>query len=350
MGGSWGPLAEFLVVELSALFQACKGGRGVTSACESRKGSQCPPLGAQDGCSTMPAPGAPIGAAFLPGNIHRERSSYCGPTLLLMCLPIMVTCLSGRPKLLHNIPLIVIADLFRLFPYLTLGLSLGSELWVWASAPNPHLHWQEEYLRLGSQCGDVNLLCRLFLTVCCFLLLGLEALPLSGWISPLVRSLPKVQNISSFMVLSQQKRSHSNYFFLFPSWLCGSFLSFWKFHVFCQCSVCVLYESFLTCGCISIVFSMFLWKEVNSASYSSAILISSQVLLTFFSPLHSLSHCLNENLFGCSLFHLKKGIGLIWQTRLAPSWSFLMLLSLSWLQLLIFCFDICFYFYYFSNI
>lgn len=90
----------------------------------------------------MPAPGAPIGAALLPGNIHRKRSSYGGPTLLLTCLPIMVACLSGRPKLLHNIPLVFIADLFRLFPYLTLGLCLGLSFGVWASAPNPHLHWQ----------------------------------------------------------------------------------------------------------------------------------------------------------------------------------------------------------------
>lgn len=98
---------------------------GVTSACESLERKPVPSSGAQDGCSTMPAPGAPIGAAFLAWEHSQERSSYCGPTLLLMCLPIMVTCLSGRPKLLHNIPLIVIADLFRLFPYLTLGLSLG---------------------------------------------------------------------------------------------------------------------------------------------------------------------------------------------------------------------------------
>lgn len=98
-----------------------------------------------------------------------------------------------------------------------------------------------------------------------------------------------------------------------------------------------------TCGCISIVFSVFLWKEVNSASYSSAILISFSGTFNIFFPLHSLSHCLNKNSFGCSLFHLKKGIGLIWQTRLAPSWSFLMLLSLSSITVAYFCFDICFY-------
>ena len=89
----------------------------------------------------------------------------------------------------------------------------------------------------------------------------------------------------------------------------------------------VFYMNHFTCGCISIVFSMFLWKEVNSASYSSAILLRSQdswevgqcgVHLYVFISVRWVSNVptfisdfSNLNLYSSFLFSLPNGI-IIW--------------------------------------
>lgn len=125
MGGSWGPLAEFLAVGAVCTLPGLQGRRELTSACESRKGSQCPPLEPRMAVAIHASPWSSHWCCLLAWKHSQGKKFLWWSHLLLMCLPIMVTCLSGRPKLLHNIPLIVIADLFRLFPYLILGLSLG---------------------------------------------------------------------------------------------------------------------------------------------------------------------------------------------------------------------------------
>ena len=142
MGGSWGSLAEFLGVGAVCILPGLQGRRELTSACGSRRGNQCPPLEPRIAVEIHASPWSsfwccPVAWERCP--VARGRSSYASSTLLFMCLPIMVVCLSGRPKL-HNIPLVVIADLVGLFPYLSLGLSLGLSSGVCTSAPNPHLH------------------------------------------------------------------------------------------------------------------------------------------------------------------------------------------------------------------
>lgn len=272
---------------------------------------------------------------------HSQGKKFlsCGPTLLLMCLPIMVTCLSGRPKLLHNIPLIVIADLFRLFPYLTLPfLGLSSGVWSFSTQSPPPL------TRGVSQVGITVWWCQPSMQV---ILNSLLLSPLRPWSSS---SYPGwsphwweafLQGTGIFLPSwfspSRKGPILIIFFFFLPDYVEVSYLfeSLMSSVMLSMCSIWII----SLCGCISIVFSMFLWKGGTLLPTPPAILISFSGTFNFF--LHSLSHCLNENLFGCSLFHLKKGIGLIWQTRLAPLKLSHALISL--ITVAYFCFDICFY-------
>ena len=89
------------------------------------KRSPVPVSGSQNGGSHLCLPpGAPVGSVLLPGSTHRERSSFGGPTPLLMHLPIMVPCLSGGPRLLSTPSVATAQPLQAVSAHLTLVYSL----------------------------------------------------------------------------------------------------------------------------------------------------------------------------------------------------------------------------------
>ena len=110
-------------------------------------------------------------------------------------------------------------------------------------------------------------------TCCCSLLLGSETPLPSRLISPPVERFSRVQEPFLLHSSLPGAQTLSPFFlFLFPFVLPNYmevFLSFWMPEVFCQHSVAVLCKSVPLVD----VFSMFLWENVNSTSYSSAILI-----------------------------------------------------------------------------
>ena len=70
-----------------------------------------------------------------------ERSSYCGPTLVLACFPTMIPYLSGRPRLLPGLPQVWCTTPYppqALFTQPQSSLQ-GVTPEAWASVPSPHL-------------------------------------------------------------------------------------------------------------------------------------------------------------------------------------------------------------------
>ena len=98
----------------------------------------------------VPASGAPVGSFLLPGSAHRERSSYGGPSLLLVCLPIMVPCLSGSPRLLPSTPSVAVARPLQAVSAPNPGPLSGTELRSLSFNTQCPTSLTEEYLRLES--------------------------------------------------------------------------------------------------------------------------------------------------------------------------------------------------------
>ena len=149
VGKSWGLLADFLVLGAVCALPGQQGW-GLASAHGSRSGSQCPPLEPKMMAVTCPTPGAPIHGVLLPGTTHRERSSYGGPTPLLMCLPIMMTCLSGGHGFLPSTTSVAMAQLLQAVSAPNPGPLPGTELQSLSFSTRPPPSQTEECLRLRS--------------------------------------------------------------------------------------------------------------------------------------------------------------------------------------------------------
>ena len=228
----------------------------------------------------VPAPRAPVGGVLLPGSSHRDRSSYGCPTPFLVHLLIVVSCISGRPRLLPSTHSVVTAWPLQAVSVPKPGPLPGTELQSLSCSTQPHPHWQRSLSGWGTQDGCANPLCRLFFV-----------LASTNWLlfSPFrLQNSPSVQ--SNFSTGEEPSQGAGNFspshlppqgtgpmlilsfsYSLCPTWLRGHFLVFsdiWGLlSVLSSCSVWII--------ALIDVFSMFLWRAVNSASYSSAILVAS---------------------------------------------------------------------------
>ena len=194
-GGSWGPLAELLVlVAVQAL--PCQEGWGLTSTCGPGRGGQCPPLEPKMTAGPAFAPGAPVSGVLLPGSTHRERSFYGGPTPLLVYFPIMVPCLSGGTRLLPSTPSVAKAQTLQAVSIPNPCLLSGTELQHLTPTITDRGVNQvgEGRVAVLTLCTGYSPFC-LPQTGCCSPLLGSKTPPLLSIISLLVRRLPKVQKI-----------------------------------------------------------------------------------------------------------------------------------------------------------
>ena len=172
-------------------------GQGLASACTSGRGSQCWPLEPKMVVVTRACARSPVGSVLLHWNVHRDRSSYGGPTPLLMCLPIMVPCLSGGPRLLPSTPSVAMTRLLQAIsapnPGPLPGTQLQSLSFSTLPQPSPTVECQvgECSIVVLTLYVGYTLFC-LPQTSCCSLLLHSKSPPPSSLISPVVRNLPKV--------------------------------------------------------------------------------------------------------------------------------------------------------------
>ena len=122
----------------------------LASAHGAGRGSQCLPQESKMAAVTCTHPSTSVDCVLFPGSTYRERSCYGGPTPLLMHFPVMVTCISGEPRLLPSTASVSTVQPLQAVSSPNPGPLPETDLWSLSFSTQPSLVLTEECLRLGS--------------------------------------------------------------------------------------------------------------------------------------------------------------------------------------------------------